>query len=143
MKLKNILYYLAVIVLLTPQLWANTNPVVTNVTFSITGTTVTVHYDVTDLEQSTVTISMEVSSDGGATWNYNFGTTAGNIGTGVAIGTAKTITWTYSGSYNSQFMIKIIADDLVGDQIYYSDKIYNNVTIGSQAVSYTHLRAHE
>ena len=40
MKLKNILYYLAVIVLLTPQLWAqNTNPVVTNVTFSISGTT--------------------------------------------------------------------------------------------------------
>ena len=70
MKLKNILYYIAIIVFFTSQLWAqNTNPVVTNVTFSITGTTVTVHYDVTDAEQSTVTISMEVSSDGGTTWN--------------------------------------------------------------------------
>ena len=133
MKLKNILYYLAIIVLLTSQLWAtNTNPVVTNVTFSITGTTVTVHYDVTDAEQSTVTISMEVSSDGGTTWNYNFGTASGNIGAGVAIGTNKTITWTYSGGYNNQFQIKIIADDLVGDQIYYAGKIYNTVTIGSQ-----------
>jgi len=133
MKLKNILYYLAIIVLLTSQLWAtNTNPVVTNVSFSITGTTVTVHYDVTDAEQTTVTLSMEVSSDGGTTWNFNFGTASGNIGAGVAIGTAKTITWTYSGGYNNQFQIKIIADDLVGDQIYYAGKIYNTVTIGSQ-----------
>jgi uncharacterized protein (TIGR02145 family) len=133
MKLKNILYYLAVIVLFTSPLWAaNTNPVVTNVTFSILGTTVTVHYDVTDAEQSTVTISMEVSSDGGSTWAYNFGIANGAIGTNIAVGTGKIITWTYSGGYNNQFQIKIIADDLVGDQIYYAGKIYNTVTIGSQ-----------
>jgi len=132
MKLKNILYYLAVIVLLTSQLWANTNPVVTNVKFSITGTTVTVHYDVTDAEESSVTISMEVSSDGGATWNYNFGATTGDIGASIPVGINKTFTWTYSGVQNSNFKIKIIADDIVGDQIYYAGKTYNTVTIGSQ-----------
>src|ERR1035437_6043772 len=140
MKLKNILYYLAVIVLFTSQLWAqNTNPVVTYVAFSISGTTVTVNYDVTDAEQSTVTISMEVSSDGGATWNYNYGTAAGNIGTGVVIGTDKIITWTYPGSYNSQFMIRIIANDLVIDggpcattSVLYGGKTYHTVLIINQ-----------
>jgi uncharacterized protein (TIGR02145 family) len=135
MKLKNILYYLAVIVLFTSQLWAqNTNPVVTYVAFSISGTTVTVNYDVTDAEQSTVTISMEVSSDGGATWNYNYGSAGGDIGAGINSqdGLTKTITWTYSDVQNSNFQIKIIADDLFGDQIYYAGKIYNTVTIGSQ-----------
>src|ERR1035437_6619035 len=101
MKLKNILYYLATIVLFTSQLWAqNTNPVVTNVAFSISGTTVTVNYDVADADVSpgTVTISMEVSSDAGATWNYNYGSASGNIGAGINSqdGLIKTITWTYS-----------------------------------------------
>jgi uncharacterized protein (TIGR02145 family) len=141
MKLTNILYYLAVIVFLTPKLWAaNTNPVVTNVTFSITGTTVTVHYDVTDAEQSTVTIGMSVSSDGGATWNYNYGTAIGDIGASVATGTNKTITWTYSGGYNPNFKIVILADDNTADgspcpgteTVLYSGKTYNTIQIGSQ-----------
>lgn len=133
MKLKNILCSLVIIIFMNSQITAtNTNPVVTNVTFSITGTTVTVHYDVTDAEESAVTIYMEVSNDIGVTWNFNYGTASGNIGAGIATGANKTITWTYEGAYNDQFKIKIIADDLVGDQIYYSGKIYNTVTIGSQ-----------
>ena len=138
MKLKNILYYLAVIILFTSQLWAtNTNPVVSNVTFSISGTTVTVTYDVTDAEQSTVTISMQVSSDGGTTWGYNFGTATGNIGSGVAIGTGKTITWTYSGVQNNNFKIMIAANDgQVGGSdcgtVDYGGKIYNTIQIGTQ-----------
>ena len=111
---------------------ANTNPVVTNVTFNISGTTVTVHYDVDDAEESSVTISMEVSSDNGVNWNFNYGAASGDIGAGIATGTNKTIIWTYEAAYNDQFKIKIIADDLVGDQIYYSGKIYNTVTIVSQ-----------
>ena len=138
MKLRNILYYLAVIVLLTPKLWAtNTNPVVTNVTFSNTGTTVTVHYDVTDAEQTTVTISMYVSSDGGATWNYSYGAASGNIGAGVAIGTNKTITWTYSGGSNPNFKIMIAANDeqVGGDNcgtVDYGGKTYTTIQIGGQ-----------
>jgi uncharacterized protein (TIGR02145 family) len=134
MRLRNILYYLAVIVLIAEQAFAqNTNPVVTNVAFSISGTTVTVTYDVADAEQATVTISMEVSSDNGATWNFNYGEASRDIGTvNSQDGLTKTITWTYSGAYNDQFIIKIIADDLVGDQIYYSGQVYNTVTIGSQ-----------
>ena len=85
--------------------------------FSISGTTVTVTYNVSDVEQSTVTISMEVSSDNGDTWNYSYGAATGNIGTSVNSidGLTKTITWTYSGSFSDQFQIKIIANDLVVD----------------------------
>jgi uncharacterized protein (TIGR02145 family) len=110
----------------------NTNPIVSNVAFSISGTTVTVTYDVSDAEQNSFTVYMEVSSDGGATWNYNYGTATGDIGAGVAEGNGKSITWTYQGDYNPNFMIKILADDLYGDQIYYAGQIYNTVTIGTQ-----------
>jgi uncharacterized protein (TIGR02145 family) len=139
--LKSISYYLAVIVLFTSQLWAtNTNPVVTNVTFNISGTTVTVHYDVTDLEQSSVTIKMEVSNDNGFTWTYNFGTASGDVGNNVGVGTGKTITWTYTGTYNQNFKIRIYANDETADgspcagipTVLYSGKTYNTVQIGDQ-----------
>jgi uncharacterized protein (TIGR02145 family) len=155
MKLKNILYYLAVIVLLTSQLWAqNTNPVVTNVTFSISGTTVTVHYDVADADvlPGTVTISMQVSSNGGTTWDYNYNsptTATGDIGPGINSqdGLIKTITWTYSGVENSNFKIMILANDNTADgspcvgteKVYYEGgpnndgaAYYNTIQIGGQ-----------
>ena len=101
---------------MSTQLYAqNTNPTVSNVAFSISGTTVTVTYDVTDAEQDTVTIAMQVSSDNGATWNFNFGSATGDIGPGVPIGNSKTITWNYSGGYNPNFMIRIFANDETAD----------------------------
>jgi len=140
MKLRKTLFCLAILILMTTSIFAaNTNPVVTNVTFSISGTTVTVHYDVTDAEQSTLTISMEVSSNGGTTWDFNYGTANGDIGNNIAIGTGKTITWTYSGDYNNQFQIRIIANDLVIDggpcadaTVLYSGQTYHTVQIGLQ-----------
>ena len=91
---------------MSTQLYAqNTNPTVSSIAFSISGTTVTVIYDVADAEQNTVTIGMQVSSDNGATWNFNFGSANGDIGTGVSIGNSKTITWNYSAGYNPNFMI--------------------------------------
>ena len=77
---------------------------------------------------------MEVSSDGGATWNYNFGTATGDIGASIPIGTNKTITWTYSGGYNNQFMIKIISKRFSWRSDLLCCKIYNTVTIGSQTL---------
>jgi len=117
----------------------NSVPVVSNVTFvnniSTTGK-VDIYYDVTDAEQGTVTISMDVSKDGGATYNFPCTQIIGDIGSGISIGTGKHIIWDFdrehSGVTGSNFEIKILADDNVGDQIYYSGKIYNTVTIGSQ-----------
>jgi uncharacterized protein (TIGR02145 family) len=135
MKSQNKLLYAItfLFIVITTKVFAqNTNPVVSNVAFSISGTTVTVTYDVFDAEENSFTVYMEVSSNGGATWNYNYGTATGDIGANVAEGNGKTITWTYQGDYNSDFMIKILADDLYGDQIYYAGQIYNTVTIGTQ-----------
>jgi uncharacterized protein (TIGR02145 family) len=133
MKLKNILFYLFIFGLMCVQIWAqNTNPIVSNVVFSISGTTVTVTYDVSDAQENSFTVYMEVSSDGGTTWDYDYGSATGDIGTSISDGTGKTITWTYSGGYADNFKIKILADDLYGDQIYYSGKIYNTVEIGTQ-----------
>lgn len=138
MKFKNILYYLAIIILLTSKLWAtNTNPVVANVAFDISGTTVTVHYDVTDAEQGSVTINMKVSTDNGVTWAYNFGTATGDIGPNIPVGTAKTITWTYTDAFNPNIKIMIAAnDEQVGGSdcglVNYGGKIYSTILIGTQ-----------
>ncbi|MHC1738256.1 MAG: FISUMP domain-containing protein [Ignavibacteriaceae bacterium] len=140
MKLRNMLCCFSVIVLLTSQLRANTNPVVTEVQFSISATIVTVTYKVADAEQSTVAISMEVSSDAGATWDFDYGTASGNIGDNVAVGAGvKTITWVYTGPQNNYFKIRIIANDLVIDggpcvtpSVLYEGVTYNTVQIGKQ-----------
>lgn len=131
---------------MSTQLYAqNTNPTVSNIAFSISGTTVTVIYDVADAEQNTVTIGMQVSSDNGATWNFNFGAANGDIGTGVSIGNSKMITWNYSAGYNPNFMIRIFANDETADgdscgNLYYEggphiDSIgayYSTIQIGTQ-----------
>lgn len=128
------------------QLYAqNTNPAVSNVAFSISGTIVIVTYDVTDAEQNTVTVGMEVSSNNGATWNYNFGSATGDIGPNISIGNNRTITWNYSDGYNPNFMIRIIANDETADgnncgKIYYGGgpnidgdgAYYNTILIGTQ-----------
>lgn len=128
------------------QLYAqNTNPTVSNIAFNISDTTVTVTYDVIDAEQATVTIGMQVSSDNGVNWDYNFSTANGDIGSGVTIGNSKTITWNYSGGYNPNFMIRIIANDETADgdncgKIYYEGgpnidgvgAYYNTIQIGTQ-----------
>jgi len=140
MKHIRILSCIAIIVLLTSQLSAQNNPVVSNVAFGIVGTTVTVTYDVADAQQSSVTVYMKVSSDGGATWMYDYGTATGAIGTNVTTGIGKTITWTYSGPQNNNFQIMISANDEVagGDPcpglatVDYSGKTYNTILIGDQ-----------
>ena len=131
MKLKNILLFITLLIF-TTTVFANTNPTVTNVAFTIDGTTVTVTYDIADAEEDVFTVYMEVSEDGGTTWNFDYGTTSGAIGENVAEGTGKTITWQYSNGNAGTMKIKVLADDIFGDQIYYARKIYNTVTIGTQ-----------
>jgi uncharacterized protein (TIGR02145 family) len=118
MKLRNILYYLTIIILIGTQLRAqNTNPVVGPVTFSISEQTVTVHYTVSDVEQDNVFISMEVSNNSGTTWDFNYGVASGDIDKLVNAkdGLTKTITWTYTGGPNNNFKIRIFANDETAD----------------------------
>jgi uncharacterized protein (TIGR02145 family) len=114
-------------------------PVVSNVTLVNNITTtglVDIYYDVTDADQNYVNIKMEASNDGGTTYNFACTLISGDTGSGVSIGTNKHIIWDFvrehSGVSGSNFKIKIIADNNLGNQIYYAGKIYNTVTIGSQ-----------
>ncbi len=132
-----------ILVVLTTAIFSqNTNPVVSNVSMSITGTTVTVTYNVTS-SQPTVTIGMKVSTNNGATWAFNYGTASGDIGS-VSTGNNKQITWTYSGGLQD-FIVMITANDeqVGGDncgKVYYEGgpnndvdgDYYNTIMIGDQ-----------
>ena len=75
---------------------------------------VDITYDVT-ADTPTVTISLEVSSDGGATFTVPATSLSGAIGAGVAVGTGKTITWDAGADWNEQssstMRFKVVADD--------------------------------
>jgi formylglycine-generating enzyme required for sulfatase activity len=62
-----------------------------------------------------VSVSLQVSSDGGSTFTVPVTTLSGAIGAGVTIGKAKKITWDagkdWNGQYSSQMRFKVIADD--------------------------------
>lgn len=133
MKLDKLYIVIVILLFIANSLFSqNTNPVVNNVEFITDGTTITVTYDVEDAEDDVFTVYMEVSLDAGVHWGFDYGEASGDIGEGVAEGVDKTITFTYEGIHAGTMKIRILANDLYGDQIYYSRKIYNTVTIGSQ-----------
>ena len=152
MKLRYILFHLIMIVFATVQLSAqNTNPEVTNVNHSYNSGdgTITITYDIKDAEQSSVTISMFVSSDGGTTWDYDCTQVSGDVGSSVTTGTGKSITWTHDNEHGgapngSNFIIKIIADYETAyyetadgspcspATVIYESKTYNTIQIGDK-----------
>ena len=75
---------------------------------------VDITYDVA-ADFPTVSVSLQVSSNGGSTFTVPATTLSGAIGAGVTTGTAKTITWDagadWSGQYSTQMRFKVIADD--------------------------------
>jgi formylglycine-generating enzyme required for sulfatase activity len=75
---------------------------------------VDITYDVA-ADFPTVSVSLQVSSNGGSTFTVPATTLSGAIGAGVATGTAKKITWDagadWSGQYSTQMRFKVIADD--------------------------------
>jgi len=118
--MKKSLFIVSLFVLICINNFANTNPVVTNVSHSYSGGTITVTYDVADSEQSSVTISMFVSDDGGSTWDYACTEVTGHVGSSVSTGTGKTITWTHDNEHGSppngsNFIVKILANDETAD----------------------------
>lgn len=95
---------------LTSPAPTNTAPVVSDVAASQVNGTVEISYQVTDAEQSTVTISFQYWN--GSAW-VECATTTGEGGT--SIGTGKAGTWDAKADFGGQYMtdakIKVIADD--------------------------------
>ena len=106
------------LLLLIASLFANNAPVVENVTANQRtdgSKIVDIYYDVTDVDGDTLSITLQVSDDGGV--NYNFAPiyVSGDIGSNILSGTGKHIIWN-AGSENyilgsTQHKFKVIADD--------------------------------
>lgn len=125
----------------------NTNPIVTNVrhAYNVNDGTITVTYDVDDLEQTSVTVLMFVSNDGGETFTYSCSQVSGDIYTNVSTGLNKTIIWDHDNEHGSapvgdNFVISIIANDetpggsVCADcpTVDHGGKTYYTLTIGTQ-----------
>jgi formylglycine-generating enzyme required for sulfatase activity len=91
-------------------------PVVSNISAAQRANSrlVDITYDVA-ADFPTVSVSLQVSNNGGSTFAVPATTLSGAIGAGVATGTAKTITWNagadWSGQYSTQMRFKVIAND--------------------------------
>ena len=93
-------------------------PVITNVV--ATQRTGTKFFDISyDLASTTPTVkmSLEISSDGGATYTVPVTSATGAIGEGVAAGNGKSIVWNagvdWDGKYSSQMRFRLIADNQI------------------------------
>jgi len=76
--------------------WANSAPVVSNVTASQRGDEsklVDIHYDLSDADGDPCTVWIGVSDDGGATWKVPAKSFVGDLGKDVSPGSNKTVTW--------------------------------------------------
>jgi formylglycine-generating enzyme required for sulfatase activity len=100
--------------------WINpalATPVVTNLTaMQRTGTKlVDIAYDVAAPGFPSVTVSLEISSDAGATWTVPTTSASGHIGAGVIPGMGKAIVWDpgadWAGNYSTQIRFRVVADD--------------------------------
>jgi len=76
---------------------------------------VDVSYDLAAPGFPTVAVSLEISSDGGATWTVPATSVSGAIGSSVAPGTGKVIVWDagadWPSGYSTQMRFRVTADD--------------------------------
>ena len=96
--------------------WANTAPVVTQVTAVPTGDSrlVRIHYDLDDADGDLCRVWLEISDDGGTTWTVPANTVTGDVGPGVRPGTNRAIVWNAEVDIPGQsgnFKTRVYADD--------------------------------
>lgn len=101
-----------------PQLWANSAPVVSNITASqrTDGSKfVDIFYDLSDSDGDPCLVELEASSDGGLTWTIPITDLTGDFGPGVLPGNGKYIVWNswtdLPGVVGDQFRLRICAED--------------------------------
>ncbi len=94
------------------------DPVVSNVTVTpLSNGQVRVRYDLADPDTYSLYVTLEVSSDGGATYSTRPAayTMSGAVGSGVSRGLGKTITWTscktFPGATGGSYKVRVTASD--------------------------------
>jgi formylglycine-generating enzyme required for sulfatase activity len=110
-----------VLMLVAPALWANTAPEVTNVTASQRtdgSDLIDIRYDLADVDGDECTITVEVSDNGGGTWEVPARFFTGDVGSGITPGTGKAIVWDCGadlpGVFGTNYKVRICADDAPG-----------------------------
>ena len=98
--------------------WANSAPVVSNVTASQRtdgSKKVDIRYTLADADNDACTVSLLASNDGGSTWAVSVTAVTGAVDAGVTPGTARLIVWDCKvdlpGTFGSQFKVRVCADD--------------------------------
>lgn len=91
----------------------NAAPTILNLTSStdFSNNTITLTYDLEDLENDDVEISFFVSSDGGETFSNLSAEASGDIGFPIQVGIGKTVTWV-APNLNTNYQIELMADDM-------------------------------
>ena len=76
---------------------------------------VDISYDLEDVDSPILTVTLEASGDGGATWDFPITQVSGDIGDGISPGTGKLASWAFSdehpGLYGTAYQVKVIAED--------------------------------
>lgn len=116
-KLNPMRYIHILVFLLLPSLLAigqNAAPAVaiTLVDVDEGGGTVVVNYDLADNENDACTVRLEASLDGGSTFVADVSQVSGDVGSAIAPGTGRSITWSFGAIANIyEATVRVIADD--------------------------------
>lgn len=117
MKLRTAVFLLTTVLLWGGSVSANTAPEVTNViaTQRVGTHLVDITYNLLDADGDAMTITVFLSTDGGASYSFQCTALTGNAGTGIVSGIGLTVTWDagvdYPGFSSSTCSIRVIADD--------------------------------
>lgn len=90
--------FVIILLLFIGLTWSNSLPEVENFYFQQRNDgskIVDVYYDVTDADGDTLSVSMQVSDDGGETWEISCDLLSGDVGDGILSGTGKHIIWNF------------------------------------------------
>ena len=97
---------------------SNSRPEVTNVVAQQVGQQVEISYDLLDRDGDLMTVSLQVSSDGGSKFDLVAKSFTGEVGEGITSGQGKKIIWQVAVEipdlYGTNFVFEVAADDNVG-----------------------------
>lgn len=84
---------------------------------------VDIHYDLTAVGVSALSVRLEISPDGGLTWDVPSLSATGDVGSPVSPGSTKTIIWNaeadWSGNYSTQMRFRVTASDTINPDFSY------------------------
>jgi formylglycine-generating enzyme required for sulfatase activity len=115
--MKSLLFSALVIIVVSSAVFANSAPVVSNVSAAQRNNDsklVDIYYNLADADGDTCTVWAVISDDGGASWQVPAITLTGNVGSGISPGNGKHIIWDAGKDVPGKvaaFKARVYADD--------------------------------